>query len=139
MSQSPSSRMSSSKRTDRRSLASIASLLVLLLAVACSGSGGGGDAGGGDANGAASAQTTTQTEGAVAILLTDAPADPSLFSEINTVINRIELIGADDEARGTVYDGDARTIDLLDLRLAGGNDLFELAVLALNLNQALTL
>ncbi len=83
-----------------------------LLALACGSSGGGGDS---NANAAAA----TSSAGTVAILLTDAPADPSLFSEINAVIDRIELIGGgddDDTPRRVVYDGESREIDLLSLR-----------------------
>ncbi len=53
--------------------------------------------------------------GTVGILLTDAPADPDLFSSINVTIEKIELMG-DDEERVTLFDGPADTFDLLRLR-----------------------
>jgi hypothetical protein len=51
----------------------------------------------------------------VGLLLTDAPADPSLFSAIYASIERVELIGGDGE-RVPLFEGPAETVDLLRLR-----------------------
>ncbi|HKK51060.1 MAG TPA: DUF4382 domain-containing protein [Myxococcota bacterium] len=88
--------------------------LVLLLAAigvgACSG-------GGSDGGGSASTASASGASGAVALLLTDAPADPSLFSEINVRLDRIDLLPEDeDDSPVTIFSGDSREIDLLDLR-----------------------
>jgi len=48
-------------------------------------------------------------------VLTDAPADPSLFSSINATIERVELIGGDG-GRVALFEGPAETVDLLRLR-----------------------
>ena len=69
----------------------------------------------GDSGGGSNTAAATATEGAVGILLTDAPADPSLFAEINLLVERVELIGPAD-SREVLYDGEGRSIDLLDLR-----------------------
>jgi hypothetical protein len=50
----------------------------------------------------------------VGLLLTDAPADPSLFSAINATIERVELIGGDG-GRVPLFEGSAETVDLLRL------------------------
>ena len=80
-------------------------LATLSLALGCAESGGG----------SSSTSAATRSEGAVALLLTDAPADPSLFSEIHLVVERIELIGEND-GRELLYEGEGQAIDLLDLR-----------------------
>jgi hypothetical protein len=84
------------------------SLTVLLILVglltACGGGGG-----------ASSSSGTAGKTGSVGLLLTDAPADPSLFSEINVTIERVELIGGDG-GRVSLFDGPAETVDLLKLR-----------------------
>ncbi len=104
-------RIPTSPRSCRDSLIRLLPCLLAVLALAC------GSSGGGEGPSTAAA---TAAPGTVAIFLTDAPADPSLFAEINAVIERIELIGGDDD-RGeggnrVVYDGDPRSIDLLSLR-----------------------
>ena len=53
--------------------------------------------------------------GTVGLLLTDKPADPSLFESINASIEKAELIGADDE-KVVLYSGPTRTFDLLRLK-----------------------
>ncbi|MCU7842570.1 MAG: DUF4382 domain-containing protein [Candidatus Thiodiazotropha sp. (ex Monitilora ramsayi)] len=68
--------------------------------------------------GIGSSSSTTSTAGktgSVGIMLTDAPADPDLFSEINATIERVELIGGDG-GRIALFDGPAETVDLLRLR-----------------------
>jgi hypothetical protein len=57
----------------------------------------------------------TGATGSVGLLLTDAPADPSLFSEINATLERVELLGGD-SGRVSLFDGPAETVDLLKLR-----------------------
>ncbi|MET0067687.1 MAG: DUF4382 domain-containing protein [Candidatus Thiodiazotropha sp.] len=61
--------------------------------------------------------TTSQGDntGSVNVMLTDAPADLDLFSAINASIERIELIGGD-ENRFPLFEGPTETIDLLSLR-----------------------
>ena len=59
---------------------------------------------------------TTQGRGTVGILLTDKPADPSLFSAINLSIVRVELLGSEDNGKVTLYSGDPITADLLKLK-----------------------
>ncbi len=83
----------------------LALVALLTLAIGCA-------EGGGSSSTSAAA---TRAEGTVAILLTDAPADPSLFSEINLSVVRMELVGADG-AREVLHDGEGQPIDLLDLR-----------------------
>jgi hypothetical protein len=80
-----------------------AMLLILGLITAC--------------GGGSSPSTTTagKTTGSVGIVLTDAPADPSLFSAINADIERVELIGGDG-GRVPLFDGPTETVDLLQLR-----------------------
>ncbi len=70
----------------------------------------------------ASIQSTPPTSsivaksGAVGILLTDKPADPSQFTSINATIARVELISADSDEKVTIYSGDPKTVDLLRLK-----------------------
>lgn len=89
----------------RHLLATFALLAVATLALGCADSGGG----------STSTAAATRSEGAVALLLTDAPADPNLFSEIHLVVERIELVG-ENEGREVLYEGEGQSIDLLDLR-----------------------
>ena len=77
------------------------SLLVLSIA-SCSGSG--------DTASSSSGNST----GTVGILLTDKPADPDLFTSINATITQVELIGSEDKV--VLYDGKAKTVDLLRLK-----------------------
>ena len=61
--------------------------------------------------------TTAGRTGTVGILLTDKPADPSLFSVINATIVKVELMPEEDEDdRVSIYDGDPKTFDLLRLK-----------------------
>jgi len=55
-------------------------------------------------------------KGTVGILLTDKPADPALFDSINASIQKVELIGSDDNGRVVLYSGPIKTFDLLRLR-----------------------
>ena len=79
-------------------------LLVAGLLTAC---GGGGSS--------SSSTATAGRTGSVGLMLTDAPADPSLFSAINATIERVELIGGDG-GRVSLFEGPAETVDLLKLR-----------------------
>ncbi|MCU7926215.1 MAG: DUF4382 domain-containing protein [Candidatus Thiodiazotropha sp. (ex Dulcina madagascariensis)] len=81
------------------------SLWVLFCVALVSACGGGGN----------SQDTSSGGTGSVGIMLTDAPADPELFSAINATIERIELIGGD-AGRVEIFDGPAETVDLLSLR-----------------------
>lgn len=65
--------------------------------------------------GSSSTSTTAGKTGSVGIVLTDAPADPSLFSAINATIERVELIGGNG-GKVALFDGPAETVDLLRLR-----------------------
>lgn len=61
----------------------------------------------------AGSQTGT---GTVGILLTDAPADPDQFLEINVSIESIELFGSNEQGNQTLYSGPTKTINLFDLK-----------------------
>ena len=74
----------------------------------CGGSGGGSESG--DSSG------SIQGKGTVGILLTDMPADPALFASINATIEKVELMGSEDNGRVTLYSGGSKTFDLLRLR-----------------------
>jgi len=92
-------------RLIRRIIASLFSSLLLLTLVSCGGGGSG------------SSDTSANRTGTVGVLLTDMPADPSLFSSINATIIKVELMDAgDDDERIPLYDGDPRTVDLLRLK-----------------------
>ena len=75
--------------------------LLLLALVGC---------GGGDT------ASTNPGSGTVGILLTDKPADPSLFESINATIHKVELIGSDEDGKVVLYDGIDKTFDLLRLK-----------------------
>jgi hypothetical protein len=60
--------------------------------------------------------TATQRTGTVGILLTDKPADPSLFVSINASIESVELLGSSDQGRVVLYSGGTKTFDLLRLK-----------------------
>jgi len=77
----------------------------LLLLASCGGGGGG------DGSDAAKLQDT----GTVGILLTDKPADLSLFTSINATIESVELLGDDEGSKVTIYSGPPKTYDLLKL------------------------
>ncbi|MCU7798338.1 MAG: DUF4382 domain-containing protein [Candidatus Thiodiazotropha sp. (ex Myrtea spinifera)] len=65
--------------------------------------------------GSSSSTAPSGKTGSVGIMLTDAPADPALFSAINATIERVELIGGDG-GKASLFDGPAETVDLLRLR-----------------------
>ncbi len=55
--------------------------------------------------GSSTSTSSSAGTGSVAVMLTDAPADPDLFSAINASIERVELIGQDggDSVRVSLY------------------------------------
>jgi hypothetical protein len=59
--------------------------------------------------------TSSLGSGTVGILLTDKPADPSQFVSINASIEKVELLGGDDN-KVVLYSGPSRTYDLLKLK-----------------------
>jgi hypothetical protein len=67
--------------------------------------------GGGDSD----AGTSSLGTGTVGVLLTDKPADPSQFEAINASIEKVELLGGEDN-RVVLYSGSAKTYDLLSLK-----------------------
>lgn len=93
------------KRYIHQLLLFIVSLGIAFMLSSCSG-------GSGDDNTA----STSGGTGNVGILLTDKPADPSLFVAINASIESVELLGSDDGSRITLYSGNTKTFDLLRLR-----------------------
>ena len=93
------------KKLIRQSLL-LMSLFFLSFLVSC----GGGSSSSGSADGNSVAQST----GSVGILLTDKPADLSLFRAVNVTIESIVLIG--DEEHVQLYDDLNVTYNLLDLR-----------------------
>ena len=82
----------------------VSAVLAATLA-SCSGSGTDGDATG-----------TNAGTGTVGILLTDKPADPSLFTSIIASIEKVELLGGDDDGRVVIYSGPTKEFDLLRLK-----------------------
>ena len=82
---------------------------VLIIALTSCGGGGGSDDSGSDTPNA-----TLQSTGTVGILLTDKPADLSLFTSINATIESVELLGGDG-SKVTIYSGPPKTYDLLKL------------------------
>ena len=82
---------------------------VLIIALTSCGGGGGSDDSGSDTPNA-----TLQSTGTVGILLTDKPADLSLFASINATIESVELLGGDG-SKVTIYSGPPKTYDLLKL------------------------
>lgn len=88
----------------------IAVLLVAIL-ISCGG--------GGSSDSTSTNDTTTgsaERTGTVGVLLTDKPADPSIFVSINAVIERIELLGSEEADPVVLYSDEAQTVDLLRLR-----------------------
>lgn len=85
---------------------------ILLTLASCGGGGGGGFAVGTQSNTTSSGQGGT---GTVGLLLTDKPADPDLFLEINVSIESVDLLGGDDN-RYNLYSGPTKTVNLLDLK-----------------------
>ena len=86
------------------------SAVLIIALTSCGGGGGSDDSGSGTPN------ATLQSTGTVGILLTDKPADLSVFESINATIESVELFGGDDEAsKVTIYSGPPKTYDLLKL------------------------
>lgn len=83
--------------------------IVLTAALASCGGGGSGSSSGGSSD-------TIQGKGTVGILLTDKPADPSLFASINASIESIVLLDSENGDKIELYSGPTRTFDLLRLR-----------------------
>ncbi len=92
-------------------------LSCLALATLLTACGGGSSSSSSSTDDSGGGSTTTQSDntGSVSVMLTDAPADLELFSAINASIERIELIGGD-ENRVPLFEGPTQTIDLLSLR-----------------------
>ena len=84
--------------------------VVLIIALTSCGGGGGSDDGGSDTTNA-----TLQSTGTVGILLTDKPADLSVFESIKATIESVELFGDDEGGKVTIYSGPPKTYDLLKL------------------------
>ncbi|MEW7998200.1 MAG: DUF4382 domain-containing protein [Candidatus Thiodiazotropha endolucinida] len=84
--------------------------LICILAVSLISCGGGG--GSSDTTTSTSAQRT----GTVGILLTDKPADPSMFVAMNATIERMGLIGSDNGDEVTLFSDEPQTVDLLSLK-----------------------
>ncbi len=72
--------------------------------------------GGGDGESNTITNTTAQRTGTVGILITDKPADPSLFHSINATIERVELMDLEENDRVVLYSDDPKTVDLLRLK-----------------------
>jgi hypothetical protein len=83
------------------------SLLTSLLALPGCGGGGGSSTG---------SETTSEPQGSVVVFVTDAPADPDLFSAINARLSHIALIpeGGDDPV--VLFDGAQTTVNLMNLQ-----------------------
>ncbi|MEW8192623.1 MAG: DUF4382 domain-containing protein [Candidatus Thiodiazotropha sp.] len=90
-------------------LITLISLMCLLAAslISCGGGGGSSDT---------TTTTSAQRTGTVGILLTDKPADPSLFVAMNATIERMGLIGSDNGDEVTLFSDEPQTIDLLSLK-----------------------
>lgn len=102
-------------------------LFVALALVGCGGGGGGSDGtvdSGGSTGGTGSGTggsdtgstggTAQSTRSSVALFLTDAPADPALFSAVNVRIGRVELVAQNGD-RVEVRGDSAMTVNLMDL------------------------
>jgi len=81
---------------------------VIALAAALVSCGGGG--------GGSTDTSQAQGKGTVGILITDKPADPALFSSIIASVEKVELMGSEENGRITLYSGPVKEIDLLRLR-----------------------
>jgi hypothetical protein len=96
--------------------AQISSLFpAIILAVSLISCGGGGNSDN-SSNDTTNTGNTEQRTGTVGILLTDKPADPSLFLSINATIERVELIDTQDGEPVTLYTEAPQIIDLLRLK-----------------------
>ena len=85
----------------------LAAALFVIALVSCGGSGSGGGS---------TDTSQVQGKGTVGILITDQPADPSLFSSIIASVEKVELMGSEENGRITLYSGPVKEIDLLRLR-----------------------
>ena len=85
------------------------SVALIFLLTSCGGGGGS------DGSGPEAPNVTLQSTGTVGILLTDKPADLSLFTSINATIESVELLGDDEGGKVTIYSGPPKTYDLLKL------------------------
>ena len=72
--------------------------------------------GGSSSDGSGDSIDNVQGKGTVGLLLTDTPADPSLFASINATIEKVELLGSEENGRVTLYSGGSKEFDLLRLR-----------------------
>ena len=70
----------------------------------------------GGGSGSGDSSDNIQGKGTVGVLLTDMPADPELFASINATIEKVELMGSEDNGRVVLYSGGSETFDLLRLR-----------------------
>ncbi|MEW8229428.1 MAG: DUF4382 domain-containing protein [Candidatus Thiodiazotropha endolucinida] len=86
--------------------------LTCILAVSLISCGGGG----GSSDTTTPTSTSAQRTGTVGILLTDKPADPSLFVAMNATIERMGLIGSENGDEVTLFSDEPQTIDLLSLK-----------------------
>lgn len=59
--------------------------------------------------------TTTSSRGSVAVFITDAPADPDLFTAVNVTLSQVELVPEDGGSSVVVREGKPVTVDFLDL------------------------
>ena len=89
--------------------------LAIGLAALLTSCGGGSGGTSGDSQGDAPVNAI-QGKGTVGILLTDKPADPSLFASINASIESIILLDSEDGDKIELYSGPTKTFDLLRLR-----------------------
>jgi len=100
-------RQADMKRHLHRLIISLFCLAGVVALISCS-------SGGTDAGSSSSpSSATTVGTGTVGLLLTDKPADPSLFESINAYIERAELLGSDDNGRVELYTGPTKKFDLL--------------------------
>jgi len=103
-------RQADMKRHLHRLIISLFCLAGVVALISCS-------SGGTDAGSSSSpSSATTVGTGTVGLLLTDKPADPSLFESINAYIERAELLGSDDNGRVELYTGPTKKFDLLRLK-----------------------
>ncbi|TNF88956.1 MAG: DUF4382 domain-containing protein [Gammaproteobacteria bacterium] len=71
---------------------------------------------GGGGGGSSNSSNEAVGSGTVGILLTDKPADPDMFDSINAFIEKVELLGSEDNGRVVLYSGPVKEFDLLRLR-----------------------
>ena len=97
-----------------RGIASLGTLLVSSLALSGCGGGGGSGSGTGSGTSADLSTSSVSPQGSVAVFVTDAPADPDLFSAINARLKGIELLPEDAVEPVVLRDGPATTVDLMN-------------------------